>query len=134
MHKRIALLRVAYWLGAVLDGLTIVPLLSHRAGAKMFGMAHFTPGPDYDDAITLAAALVLGWTALLLWADHKPVDRRGVLPLTVLVIVGLALAGARAVASGLLSFEHMLPTWIWQALLSALFLFAYRRSRIPLSG
>jgi len=36
------------------------------------------------------APLMAGWTVLLLWADRQPLERRGVLPITVLpVIAGL---------------------------------------------
>ena len=52
----------------------------------------------------MGAALMFGWTALLLWADRAPVERRDVLLLTVFpVVVGLAVNEAAAVATGFLS-------------------------------
>jgi hypothetical protein len=66
---------------------------------------------------------------LLLWADRKPLERRGVLPITVLVIAGLAWAGAYAVGEGLIAPARMAPTWVLQALLAVLFLSSYVRAR-----
>ena len=126
--RAVALLRAAYRVGAVFDALTLVPMLVPRIGARVFGLADFVPGPEYRYAMSLAAALMLGWTLLLLWADREPVERRGVLPLTVVVVVGLAAAGAYAVAAGVVSPRRMASTWIWQCAISGLFLFAYSRS------
>jgi hypothetical protein len=69
----------------------------------------------------LAAALMLGWTLLLVWAGRRPLERRGVLPLTVVVVLALAGAGAYAVAAGFIAFERMLPTWISEAAIAGLF-------------
>jgi hypothetical protein len=128
-RKEVAWLRVAYWVGAVFDAVTLVPMLIPGVGARVFGLSGFVPGPEYRYAMGLAAALMFGWTLLLIWADRRPVERRGVLPLTVVVVIALAGAGAYAVATGLVAFERMLPTWIWQGLISGLFVLAYLRSR-----
>ena len=44
-----------------------------------FGMQlkNFAPGADYRYAMGMGASLMLGWTALLIWADRKPIERRG---------------------------------------------------------
>ncbi len=64
----------------------------------------------------------------LVWADRSPLERRGVLPLTVVVVLALAGAGGHAVVAGTIAFERMLPTWIVQAAIAGLFTFAYLRS------
>lgn len=38
-----------------------------------------------------ACALMWGWTFLLIWADRKPLERRGVILLTVFPVVVLLL-------------------------------------------
>jgi hypothetical protein len=58
--------------------------------------------PGYRFAMTFGAALMVGWTALLVWAAAKPVDRRAVAPLTMLVVVGLMTAEFLGMASGFL--------------------------------
>jgi predicted CoA-binding protein len=76
----------------------------------------------------LGASLMLGWTVLLLWADRKPLERRGVLPITVFVIAGLAWAGGYAVGAGLIPLPNMIPSWGFQVFLVVLFLYSYFRS------
>ena len=125
MKKRTIILRAAYWTGAVFDALTLIPMLNSKIGARVFGLTDFVPGREYRYAMGLAATLMLGWTLLLLWADRKPLERRGILPLTIVVVFGLAAAGAYAVAQGLVPFSRMLPTWIWQAIICGFFLGAY---------
>jgi hypothetical protein len=122
-------LRVSYWVGAAFDALTLIPMLFPAVAARVFGLEGFAPGPEYRYAMSLAAALMLGWTVLLMWADRKPLERHGVLPVTVFVIISLAVAGGYAVNSGVVSWERMLPTWICQAVLATFFAVIYRRSR-----
>ncbi|MGB5810961.1 MAG: hypothetical protein WBG86_10560 [Polyangiales bacterium] len=71
------------------------------------------------------ASLMLGWTVLLLWAYQRPVERSAVAALTVLVIGGLVVTEVVAVGLGYLEAWRMIPTWILQAVLFALFASAY---------
>ncbi len=122
-------LRVSYWTGAIADALAAVAMWFPEAGGALYRMEGFEPGADYRYAMRLGASLMFGWTVLLVWADRKPLERRGVLPITVLVILGLASAGAYAVRSGLIDAPSMAPTWILQSILVVLFLYGYARSR-----
>jgi predicted CoA-binding protein len=121
-------LRVSYWAGAIADALAGVAMLVPAVGAAMYGMEGFEPGPEYRYAMRLGASLMLGWTLLLLWADRKPLQRRGVLPVTVFVIAGLAWAGGYAVSAGLIALPMMVPTWVLQSGLTVLFLYSYLKS------
>lgn len=127
MRDPVRLIRATCYLGAALDALTVVPMLAPKIGGAVFGIEDFHPGNDYRYAMMIGASLMLGWTFLLIWAAQKPVERRGVLLLTVFpVVVGLALAGGFAVAAGLIPIERMLPTWILQAVILTLFSYSYR--------
>jgi hypothetical protein len=96
----------------------------------MYGITGFNPGIEYRYAMGLGASLMLGWTFLLLWADRKPVERRGVLLLTVFpVLTGLALSGIYAVNSGMVDFSDILPLWILQSVLAILFITTYFYSK-----
>jgi hypothetical protein len=120
------LLRISYWLGAIVDGFMVVPMLSPRVGEALFGIEDFDPGDEYGYAMMIGASLMLGWTVLLLWADRKPLERKGVLLITVFpVIIGLALAGVFAVKVGMIGVERMTPTWVLQAMLIVLFCYSY---------
>ena len=82
----------------------------------------------------MGASLMLGWTALLLWADRLPVDRRGVLLITVVpVIVGLASNEIAAVRARVPSGRTQAPIWLLQGGIAALFLASYRGAGVPRS-
>jgi hypothetical protein len=82
-------------------------------------------GGPYRFAMGYAASLMAGWTALLLWAYRKPVERAFVAILTMIVIAGLIATEIAAVLFGTLHASRMAPTWILQAALLALFSTAY---------
>ena len=134
-EKAILWLRIGYRTGAVMDGLVAVGMIFPQLLKRAYGLTDFQPGPPFVFAMRFGAALMLGWTALLLWADRKPAERRGILLLTVFVVVGLILSEANAVASGFIPFKEMIPTWGIQVALMALFLFGFMNaSRIPKSA
>ncbi len=124
--KTIRFLRVSYWAGAIFDALVLIPMLSPRVASVAFGFPNFSPGNDFRYAIYIAASLMLGWVSLLIWADRKPIERRGVLLLTVIpVLAGIILSGVYAVLSGFIPVGNMLPMWIMQGILMLLFGFSY---------
>ncbi|MBN1440302.1 MAG: hypothetical protein JW929_12920 [Anaerolineales bacterium] len=124
------LLRFACWTGAILDAVMLPPMLFPAIGAALFGIPYFHPGPEYRYAMYVGASLMAGWTALLVWADRKPVERRGVILLTVFpVLSGMIGASVYAAASGLLAAGRILPMAIIQISVAALFLAAFFGSR-----
>jgi hypothetical protein len=123
MDKQITLLKAAFIAGAITDALALVPMLVPQAAALMWGFD--AAGSEYRFAMGYGAALMAGWTGLLLWAYQSPYERRFVAALTVFVIYGLALTEIVAVASGAMAAWRMVPTWILQAALLALFASAY---------
>ena len=130
MADAIRWLRISYWVGAVVDGAAAIQMLCPTLFGLGMGLPGFDPGADYRFAMGMGASLMLGWTALLLWADRKPMERKGVLPLTVLpVIAGLAANQVRGVLAGFLPVLAVLPIWALQVGLSALFLGSYWRAR-----
>lgn len=133
MIKAIRWLRISYWVGAIVDLAAGVQMLCPPLFALGMGLTNFNPGPDYRYAMGMGASLMFGWTALLLWADRRPIERMGVLPLTVVpVIAGMALNEASGTGSGFLSLAATAPIWALQAAISALFLVSYgvaRRAR-----
>ena len=121
MKMRRALLIVAYIIGAVVDAIVSIP---------MFSMA-FSGSYNYDVSYTLAsgAILMIGWTFLLLWAMHKPVERRGVLLITLVPIIGIFVSNLvintqTAYPPGLFLFRV-----IGGSLLAILYIFTYLFTR-----
>jgi hypothetical protein len=89
-------------IGAVLDGLVAVVMLVPSLEALVWGFDEPVLDSGYRFAMTFGAALMVGWTALLVWAAANPVDRRAVAPLTMLVVAGLMFAEFLGMASGFL--------------------------------
>jgi hypothetical protein len=89
-------------IGAVLDGLVAVVMLTPSLEAWAWAFEEPVLDPGFRFAMTFGAALMVGWTALLVWAAAKPAERRAVAPLTMLVVVGLMVAEILGMASGFL--------------------------------
>jgi hypothetical protein len=97
---------------------------------RVFAFAYrpygFSPGPDFRFAMGMGASLMLGWTALLLWATRRPIERRGVLLLTAVpVIVGLVVNEIAGLADGFLPLGPLAPVFVLQLVLSTLFVVSY---------
>jgi len=61
-------------------------MLDQAILARPSPLTHYLPEVPYRYAMGLAGSLMLGWTILLLWADRRPAERRGVLMITNFVI------------------------------------------------
>jgi hypothetical protein len=131
MSRRASTLRVAFLVGAVTDGLALVPMLSSSVATRLWRIEY---SPTFRFASTSAAALMFGWTALLIWAYRRPIERRAVAALTIVVVVGLAVAEVDAVASSVITASRMAPTWLVQLVLVVLFGAGLLKSRPGRSG
>jgi hypothetical protein len=135
--NKIMLLRISYWLGAILDGLFALDMSyvtfigTNSILTNIFTRNEFLIGGlPYRYALGIAAGMMWGWTFLLIWADRKPIERKFILPLTVFpVIIGLAGNNVFAVLNGLTEFEPMLLKILTQCCLIILFLFSYFNAR-----
>jgi hypothetical protein len=120
--------RASYRIGAVTDAVAALQMLVPALFAWANEPPTFAPGADYRFAMGMGASLMLGWTVLLLWADRRPIERRGVLLITIVpVIVGLALNEAVAVRAGFLPLRTQVPIWALQVALTALFAYSHHR-------
>jgi hypothetical protein len=120
MKSEIRWLKISYIAGAVADGLTgILMLIPSRMGET-----------EFRYPMGLGAALMFGWTALLLWGNIKPLERKGVLLLTIFpVITGLVVSGIWAAASGFFPVEKIIPSLILALALIFLMGFSYLKAR-----
>lgn len=126
MKDRKRWLHISYWTGAVIDGLAALQLLVPNLFAAINLLPGFRPTLAYTYASGMAASLMLGWTVLLLWANRQPLERKGVLAITIVpVILGLVVTEVWAVLSGFLALGALVPVWVLQAALCALFAFSY---------
>src|SRR5512134_3560910 len=110
MKTAIRLLRVSYWTGVVADAFFTLALLSPTLWGLALGLPRFNPDLQHRIDMDVGASLMLSWTVLLIWADRKPLERKGVLLMTVFpALTCLAVTGVVAVATGANSFHSMLP-------------------------
>ena len=130
MVRKILWLRISYWTGAIADAACLVPMLFPEVAKIMFGLSELRVTPEYLYSMRLGAALMLGWTCLLIWADQKPVERKGVILLTIFpVLTGIIATSILAVLSGFITPAKMLPLWVVQGVLFKLFCFSYLNAR-----
>ena len=121
--REIKLLRWAFMAGAITDALALVPMLIPEMARILWGFDD--PTGSYRFAMGYGASLMLGWTVLLIWAYRRPLERRFVSAMTVVVIYGLVFTEVLAVRSGAIELSRMVPTFVLQAGLLALFVSAY---------
>jgi hypothetical protein len=130
MNRNVVLwLRLSYWAGALLDLLAGLTMLFPALFAINNQLKNFIPDPGYRYAMGMGAPLMLAWTFLLLWADRKPLERKGVLLVTLLVVWGEVANELVGASTGFISVKALVPTWIMQAVLTALFLYSYLNAR-----
>jgi hypothetical protein len=127
------LLRISYWTGALIDGLAAVQVLL-PASVTVLAFQGLSPGGAAARPALMAAVLMLGFAGLLLWADRRPFERRGVLGITLLVVMGLAAANAYLGLSGARPWADLLPSLAIQAALAVLFSVALTTARPPGRG
>lgn len=119
-------LKVNFWVGAVFDGATLAPMLSPRLATRLFGIADRGADAGFRYAMLVGAALMAGWTFLLLWAAQKPIERRAVALLTAVpVLAGLIFSSGFAIASGFMRKADIVPTLVFQALAGMSFVGSY---------
>ena len=115
-----------YGLGALVDGLAVVPMLLPGLGGVLYGVDVSAFGPEYRFAMSMGAALMAGWTGLLVWGALAPIERRGVLLLTAVpVVTGLWASNAYAVLAELAPFAMVAPMLVFQALIFGLMIAAW---------
>jgi hypothetical protein len=129
-QNQIRLLRTSFWIGAIIDAVAAIQLFIPSFWASFNGFAAYTPDATLNFGLIIGGSLMFGWTLLLVWADRKPLERKGILLLTVFpVIFGLAANNVLAFASGLRPLMSVVPNLALQTFLAILFTFSYLNAR-----
>ncbi len=122
-------LRISFRVGAIADGIVALAMFAEAILSRPSPLTHYVPDTPYRYAIGLAGSLMLGWTVLLLWADRRPEERRGILLLTIAVVLGLMGSGLFALSTGFMPMATGVPILFFQGLLIVLFSSSYVASR-----
>ncbi len=127
--RRITVVRASYWVCAIFEVMALVPMLSPTLFGDVMGIPDFHPGPAYSYAMGIAAVFTLGWVLLLVWADRSPVERRGVMLLTIApVFLGNMLCGVYAAWSGFIETTTLVPSWVAQVIIVVLFAWSHHEA------
>jgi len=116
MDSAVRWLRASYIADALIGVLMLLP---ERMGEA-----------EFRYPMGLAASLMFGWTVLLLWAYRRPVERKGVLVITMFVVSGLLATGVWAVSAGHFPVQKILPSSILGTGIIVLMGFSYRKATI----
>jgi hypothetical protein len=83
------MLRIMFTLAAVVDGTIAVTWFLIASGSRIPNIlnGYTGTGPDYELAMYVAAMFMAGWTILLAWGAIKPIERRGLLLITSVLLV-----------------------------------------------
>ncbi len=129
MHKRIIWVRLAYWAGIIADLVVALYMLFPQWDSRLFG-AKIVSSPIFGLGIRRGAALMIGWTVLLFWADRKPIERRDVLLITICpVMIGSLAYLGYAWLSGLTSPSVAVSNLIIEAVFIIIFAVGYLNAR-----
>ena len=126
MDTATTMLRISFLVGAVTDGLAIIPMVFPRIGSALFGTDSSKLGAEYRYAMGIGASLMAGWTTLLVWGAMNPIERRDILILTLVpVVAGIIAATVIAVRNRLVLLSRVIPLWIHLGFMSILFIVSY---------
>jgi hypothetical protein len=90
LEKKKLFTRFTYWYGAVLDFLVFLDMIMSIIFEFSISIPNVSTDISYKYQTGTGAFLMLGWTALLIWADRKPIVRKDVLLLTAIpVVIGI---------------------------------------------
>ncbi len=126
MNNKKNFIKTCFYIGALADLLATIILLFPNIAMSMFGVADFEINNIFLYNSRVGASLMAGWTVLLLWGSYKPVERRGVLLLTIFpALFGLVISQILIVVSGAILLQYMLPLWIFYAVVIPFYISAY---------
>ncbi len=123
------LLRMSYRVGIMADALAALMMLGQAIFGHQSPLTRYTPQLPYRYAMGMGGSLMVGWTLLLIWADRDPEARRGVLPITVVVLIGMLANGLAASLAGFTKMSSLLPLFLIEVAMIILFSVSYLLSR-----
>ncbi len=124
------LLRISFIVGAVTDGLAVIPMVFPSIGSALFGgNSSRSNNAEYRFAMGIGASLMAGWTLLLIWGSLDPIGRRDILILTLIpVIIGIVVSTVIAVRKHVFVLNKVIPLWIHLGLVNILYVVSYALS------
>jgi hypothetical protein len=122
-------LRVSFWARSILGILAGLTMLFPALFTINNQLSSYFPTPAYRYAMGMGAPLMLAWSALFLWGARKPLERKDLLPINFLVVLREAANENFAALTGYISFGALVPSWILQSILSAMYVSSHLNAR-----
>jgi hypothetical protein len=122
-NKAVFWLKLSFLVGAITDALALIPMAVPWAAKIFWGFDDFTG--IYYFAMGMGASLMLAWTILLLWAYHKPLERRNIALFTIIIIAGFVVTETVGMIQGYIQAEKLTGSLILQAVLLGLFSYSF---------
>ena len=92
------LLRISYWVAAIADFIVaLLVLVPERMGVA-----------EFVYPMGLMSAVAFSWGVMLIIADRQPVERKWILPPTMLVVFLLGVAGVYAASIGIMPVSRII--------------------------
>ena len=84
-----SMLKYMFILGVIVDGAIAISWFLIAFGSKIPNIlnGYTGTGADYQLAMYAAAMFMAGWTVLLVWGAMKPIERRGLLLITSVLLL-----------------------------------------------
>jgi hypothetical protein len=122
-NKAVFWLKLSFMVGAIVDGLAIIPMVVPWAAKIFWGFEDFTG--IYYFAMGMGASLMLAWTLLLLWAYRQPLERRYIALFTIIILIGIAATEIILVSQGYIHLSSVLVSLVMQAVWLVLFSYSF---------
>jgi hypothetical protein len=122
-NKALFWLKLSFIIGAIVDGVALIPMCIPWAAKIFWGFEDFTG--IYYFAMGMGASLMLAWTILLLWAYRKPLERRFIALFTVIILIGIMATEIVLVSRGFIGLRSVLVSLVMQAVWLALFSYSF---------
>ena len=129
MKRQKLWLRIAFGYGAIADAITAVQML-FPGSLRLHMPVDIEVNEGFVFGMRFGAPVMIGWTALLLWAALKPLERKDIALLTVVpVMVCYTAIFLWAIFGDLAPLGKVIPLFVSQAVLYGLLGFSYLNTR-----
>ena len=129
MKNPVLLLKFSYIIGAILDALVAIQMFSPDILILTTGVSSFAPTSNFLYASYMSGVMMISWSVLLIWGYLKPVERKDILLITILPVIGLMISAILSTTVGFLPWVTMIIFLTIQVFLVILFAASYLLNR-----
>ena len=128
MKNGVLWLRLTFGWGIIADAFETVRMIFPRLFLASTGI-ELSPDVGFRFGLLYGAPVMLGWTILLVWADRKPLERRGIALCIIPVVLAYITVEVVGISMGIMPLSKTIPTFVLQGILISLCIFSYLNTR-----